>query len=37
VREFVEDIKASGLVAAAIERNNIRGASVAPLAPAKRP
>lgn len=37
VYEFVEDIKASGLVASAIERNNIRGASVAPLSRAKNP
>jgi polar amino acid transport system substrate-binding protein len=36
VREFVEDIKASGLVAAAIERNKIRGASVAPLSREKK-
>jgi polar amino acid transport system substrate-binding protein len=30
LREFVEDVKASGLVAKAIERNGIRGVSVAP-------
>jgi polar amino acid transport system substrate-binding protein len=33
IREFVEDIKASGLVAKTIERNGIRGVSVAPPAP----
>ncbi len=32
LREFVEDIKAQGLVAAAIERNGVRGISVAPAA-----
>ena len=37
LREFVEDAKASGLVAAAIERNGIRGVSVAAMAPAERP
>jgi polar amino acid transport system substrate-binding protein len=31
LREFVEDIKATGLVARAIERNGIRGLTVAPL------
>ena len=33
LREFVEDVKASGLVAKAIEKNNVRGVSVAPAAP----
>src|SRR3990172_6279083 len=33
LREFVEDIKASGFVAKTIERNGIRGVSVAPPAP----
>jgi len=32
LREFVEDIKAAGLVARTIERNGIRGVSVAPAA-----
>jgi len=32
LREFAEDIKASGLVAQAIEKNNVRGLTVAPLA-----
>jgi polar amino acid transport system substrate-binding protein len=31
LREFIEDIKASGLVAQTIEKNGIRGASVAPV------
>jgi polar amino acid transport system substrate-binding protein len=35
LRGFVEDAKASGLVAGAIERNGIRGVSVAPRAPAR--
>jgi polar amino acid transport system substrate-binding protein len=30
LRAFVEDIKASGLVAKTIEKNGVRGASVAP-------
>ena len=30
LKEFVEDIKASGLVARTIEKNNVRGLSVAP-------
>jgi len=30
LREFVDDIKTSGIVAKTIERNRIRGASVAP-------
>ena len=33
LREFIEDVKASGLVAQAIERSGIRGVSVAPKAP----
>jgi polar amino acid transport system substrate-binding protein len=33
--EFVEDIKTSGLVARVIEKNGIRGVSVAPMAAAK--
>jgi polar amino acid transport system substrate-binding protein len=33
LREFVEDIKASGFVAKTIEKNGIRGVSVAPPAP----
>lgn len=32
LRDFVEDIKASGFVAKTIERNGVRGASVAPSA-----
>ncbi len=32
LRDFVEDIKASGFVAKTIERNGVRGVSVAPLA-----
>jgi polar amino acid transport system substrate-binding protein len=32
LREFVEDIKASGLVARTIEKNGIRGLTVAPMA-----
>ncbi len=32
LREFIEDVKASGLVAQAIERSGIRGVSVAPPA-----
>jgi polar amino acid transport system substrate-binding protein len=32
LREFVEDIKASGLVARTIEKNGIRGLTVAPIA-----
>jgi polar amino acid transport system substrate-binding protein len=35
LREFVEDIKASGLVAKTIDKNGIRGVSVAPQAPAE--
>jgi polar amino acid transport system substrate-binding protein len=35
LREFVEDIKATGLVAQAIENNKVRGVSVAPAAPAR--
>ena len=33
LREFVEDVKSSGFVAKALERNNVRGASVAPSEP----
>jgi len=33
LREFVEDAKASGFVAKAIERHAVRGVSVAPMAP----
>jgi len=33
LREFVEDVKASGLVAKAIERHGVHGVSVAPKAP----
>ncbi|TPW01051.1 MAG: putative extracellular solute-binding protein [Alphaproteobacteria bacterium] len=33
LREFVEDVKSSGLVAGAIERHGVRGVSVAPGAP----
>jgi polar amino acid transport system substrate-binding protein len=33
LREFIEDVKASGFVAQAIERAGIRGVSVAPKAP----
>jgi len=33
LRGFVEDVKASGLVAKAIEANGVRGVSVAPAAP----
>ncbi len=36
LREFVEEIKASGLVAKTIERNGIRGVSVAPQAPEEK-
>jgi polar amino acid transport system substrate-binding protein len=32
LREFIEDVKASGLVAQAIEKNGVRGVSVAPKA-----
>jgi polar amino acid transport system substrate-binding protein len=35
LREFVEDAKASGLVAEAIARNRVAGVSVAPAAPAR--
>jgi polar amino acid transport system substrate-binding protein len=34
LREFVEEVKASGLVAAAISRNAVQGVSVAPPGPA---
>src|SRR5262249_42163585 len=33
LREFVEDVKASGFVAESIARNKVRGVSVAPRAP----
>jgi len=33
LREFVEDMKASGFVARAIAENGVRGVSVAPPAP----
>ncbi len=36
LREFIEDVKASGLVARAIEKAGIRGVSVAPRAPARQ-
>ena len=36
LREFIEDVKASGFVAKTIEKNGIRGVSVAPKAPAGR-
>src|SRR5207245_9439716 len=35
LRAFVEDVKASGLVAEAIARNGAQGVSVAPSAPAQ--
>lgn len=35
LREFVEDVKATGLVARIIEKNGVRGVSVAPGAPAR--
>ncbi len=34
LREFIEDVKASGLVARLIENNGVRGVSVAPRTPA---
>lgn len=34
LREFVEDVKAKGLVARTIEKNGVRGVTVAPAAPA---
>lgn len=33
LREFIEDVKASGLVAQAIEKAGVRGVSIAPRAP----
>jgi polar amino acid transport system substrate-binding protein len=33
LREFVEEMKASGFVAQALERHRVEGASVAPRAP----
>lgn len=35
LREFVEDVKATGLVARTIAKNGVRGVSVAPAAPAR--
>lgn len=35
LRQFVEDAKASGLVARAIEKHNVRGVNVAPPAPGR--
>jgi polar amino acid transport system substrate-binding protein len=35
LRDFVEEAKASGLVAEAIARNAVNGVSVAPAAPAR--
>ncbi len=35
LREFAEDVKASGLVARSIEKNAVRGLTVAPLAAAR--
>jgi polar amino acid transport system substrate-binding protein len=35
LREFIEDVKASGLVARAIEKAGVRGVSVAPPAPVR--
>jgi polar amino acid transport system substrate-binding protein len=32
LREFIEDVKATGLVAKLIEKNNIKGLTVAPKA-----
>jgi polar amino acid transport system substrate-binding protein len=32
LREFIEDVKAAGLVAKLIEKNNVRGLTVAPKA-----
>lgn len=32
---FAEDAKASGLVARAIEKHNVRGVNVAPMAPGR--
>ena len=36
LHEFIEDIKATGLVAQAIEKNNVRGLTVAPAAPLQK-
>ena len=33
LREFAEDVKASGFVARAIEKHGVRGVSVAPRSP----
>ena len=35
LRDFVEEVKASGLIASVIERNNVRGVTVAPKAPVR--
>jgi hypothetical protein len=35
MREFIEEVKASGLVAAAIEKTGFRGVSIAPRAGAR--
>ncbi|OGA22671.1 MAG: ABC transporter substrate-binding protein [Betaproteobacteria bacterium RIFCSPLOWO2_02_FULL_65_24] len=35
LRDFIEDVKASGLVAEAMEKHGVRGVSVAPGAPAR--
>ena len=35
LREYVEDVKASGFVARAIEKSGVRGVSVAPAAPSR--
>jgi polar amino acid transport system substrate-binding protein len=35
LREFIEDVKATGVVARTIEKNGIRGVTVAPKAPAQ--
>ena len=35
LRDFIEDVKASGLVAQAMEKHGVRGVSVAPGAPAR--
>jgi len=32
LREFIEDVKASGVVARAIEKSGVRGVTVAPSA-----
>jgi len=35
LRDFIEDVKASGFVAQAMEKHGVRGVSVAPSAPAR--